>query len=164
MNWKFLFIWMELVWVSKSGMLFWFICYNSSDLFNSKGNCWLSKYTSWTVAPWSYSLWEHMGLYTPAKWVWDVWLSEARVTKVFFASFLLTNLPLGSITRSLLSFHSWFLQILLWLFSLFWVLWFLETVYSIQSNVYLQFLWISTSNFHNRIFRYCLGCVVYGHR
>ena len=42
------------------------------------------------------------GVYTPVTLVSDVWLSEEFVRKGFFASFLLSNLPLASLCLSFL--------------------------------------------------------------
>ena len=66
-----------------------------------------------------------MGVYTPVTWVSDVWLSEAFVARAFVKSFLLTDLLLASILMSLFPFTSLFLQILLRLSWLVWILYFI---------------------------------------
>ena len=50
----------------------------------------------------------------------DVLLSEAVVTKGFFALFFLIDIPLASVLMSLFSFPSSFLQMPM---QLFWVVW-----------------------------------------
>ena len=104
------------------GLLFgvWFIYCHWSYLLSSKDNDWLNKYIDWVVKCEVIAcrrIWE---VYTPVTWVSDVLLSEAFVTKGFFAWYLLTGL-LASISFHFLFFS--FLQMFLWLFWLVWILW-----------------------------------------
>ena len=87
-------------------------------------------------------MWEHIAVYTPVTWVLDVGLSEAFVTKGFFASLLLNDILLTSILISHFSFHFFFSDIPVVVLVCLDFEFFIDHLFSSQLQFILRFLFV----------------------